>query len=798
MSQNDRLLREKGVPILNEEDRQALRDKWQNQTWDDMLLSLHEYGKYIMLRPTGFGKTYTCSKAVTIGEDAAVWGRFQLYSDAEWAKVKAALYEKLSWIGTEEFNLPLNNGEQLYDRKLAEICKKKVIFVYPSDILKVTFGEQENAVRNEDRIIYETYSMVQSRWGDPKYLWEDMDIENVGLVIFDEVQRMGAVNTTKALDVAIPILEKLGIPYIGASATPERRTGPDVVEKYFTYRHDGGKLTYCWGEHIYTLTDAFKSGLIIPPYYQYIDEDKERVKKARQTRNSMLKSLKAEYAEGESKGEHVSFESIEDLERAVIKNSSKIVHDSMLELYDCDKDLITMDEELPVVDKGSLDRPEKLPKYMRFLVFCPRIEDLRERTKEEIEESHKKKNRTKEEMKNIYGTMLETTRDDFEEAFGRYGYTVRTTVVSSKDKKEKENVKMLGSKSLDEVAAEQTLGTPDMVIDLVFSVNMLNIGYHVASITGLVLKRWTGSNQIYYQQLGRCLSAISSLIPIVYDFVRSIDSRGISAPLYNVDESRKSTTENADGTEAIEYKDKKKKDGDDDGTGGPSGPRDVNYIDPKYVTVGMTSASVEDILRRAKVYSERISSCALFNQSYEIYRGCVKLNQRDMTIEGHEKLPALSQATRVAIVKQLKSRGVNVEIENRDINPYFGITEKDSQDVKKAKLTQNFLANLQWLADNNKEVFVSYIALQHYMAQKKGGRAGNDFLGNEVNSILAFVKDAEDGETSTDEKSGLRLKVILDGERRADFNNDSDIQDLLRSKGFDARTDLYTYTKKAS
>ena len=63
MSQNDKLLLEKGIPVLTKQERDKLRGEWQANTWDDMLLSLHNYGKYIMLRPTGFGKTFTSAAA---------------------------------------------------------------------------------------------------------------------------------------------------------------------------------------------------------------------------------------------------------------------------------------------------------------------------------------------------------------------------------------------------------------------------------------------------------------------------------------------------------------------------------------------------------------------------------------------------------------------------------------------------------------------------------------------------------------------------------------------------------------
>jgi hypothetical protein len=66
MSQNDKLLIAQGLPALTHEERVEKRREWQSVTWEDMKKSFSMFNKYIMLRPTGFGKTYTCAQATNL------------------------------------------------------------------------------------------------------------------------------------------------------------------------------------------------------------------------------------------------------------------------------------------------------------------------------------------------------------------------------------------------------------------------------------------------------------------------------------------------------------------------------------------------------------------------------------------------------------------------------------------------------------------------------------------------------------------------------------------------------------
>lgn len=760
MSQNDKLLIAKGLPVLTKAQKDQLRGEWQSQTWDDMILSLNSYGKYIMLRPTGFGKTYTCACACNIGAHAHEQGGAVI----------------------------LDSGTRITNEKIINIHKKKIIFVYVSDILKQTFEKYDehaykvdkktgNYVYNEkgekiiekrslikhdsndnSRIVYETYSMLAKHWDDRNYLLENMDINNVGLVIFDEVQRMGAQETAKALDIAIPILEELGIPYIGATATVERATGHDVCDKYFTYKHPDGRITYCWGEHIYTLGDTFRTGLIIPPEYQYIEEDQAKIKKARQTRLSIIQELKA--VDANDPDRELNIKTMKDLQRAVIKNSSKIVHDTMLNLYDCNETLINNKEELDEVEKDRLPKPNKLPSYMRFLVFTPDRKSMTEIAKNG-------------DTSLVFGGMVKTTVNDFRKAFERYGYRVRYTVISSYNKEEREAVKLIDPKHIrdeNDIENEKAIIPRDMIIDLIFSINMLNVGYHVDNITGLIFKRWTGSNQIFYQQLGRCLSSVSDIIPVVFDFVKSIDSRGITAPLFTKDAIYKEVTENADGTQNINYKERKRSSKKNvcnnaflmDENGNPIDPRKCNIIEAEYITVGMTSATIDEIESRCKVYQERKTSKELFNSAYNLYLSKLIVENNTLKYDKSKPIPVmpLYEALRLQIIDTYEE--------------VYSTT----------KLSINYKAFLEYLKIQQKNVCVTYEALDNYVNNVS---SGNKFgsIEHEVNSLLSMAK--------TSNNIGVTLNVLIRKDKLQDLKDNQAVKELLQSKGFNPKENIIFY-----
>lgn len=760
MSQNDKLLRQIGVPVLNTEERVALRRSWQRQTWDDLTLYLNSYGKYSMLRPTGFGKTYTCACACNIG-----------------AKLKN---------GT----LLLNNGGTLENHKLATIYKKKVLFVYTSEILKQTFEEYISnglIMNGAQRVVFETYNSVAKNWNDKDYLLNELKIQDFGLIIFDEMQRMGAIETAKSLNVAMKLINKLGIYYIGATATPERATGYDVNGTYFKHVNEDGSSVYCWGDNIYTLSDAINTGLLIPPYYQFITDNEQNIKKyrgeLRQTRQSMVQELKTMSADDSSK--EVLLKDIRELERAVIKNSSKIVHDTMMKVYDCEE-YTSSSEVLDKAEFGSIETPEKLPKYMRFLVFTPSQAELKQNIKVTNDNGDIE----------ILGNMVQTTYNDFDEAFGRYGYRVRTTIISSANSLEKNNVKLIDNYARAEFEHEKALATKskaqlsseddielgkavvpqDKVIDLIFSINMLNVGYHVNNITGLIFKRWTGSNQIYFQQLGRCLSSVSDTIPVVFDYVNVVDSRGITAPLYTYDRELNKVTENADGTTNVETKKGKQKqvrklvndiELDNSGyalpvsvTGKPINPNDINFLDGEHILVDTEQASVDKLLSRCMVYTERTTSKKIFEEAYNEYKDSIVI-ENNTVVSDINYVYSLEDTLRKVILR------------------------RDAKAATSRSLSINFKSFIEYLKDNKKDLYVVYTIYREYI-QSKCECTKFKSMTHEINTIIAAAKRENN-------PNGATLKLLIKKEQLPEIKSNKVVLKSLKALGFNPKTDLVYY-----
>ena len=144
------------------------------------------------------------------------------------------------------------------------------------------------------------------------------------------------------------------------------------------------------------------------------------------------------------------------------------------------------------LDKDTKNLPELLSEHMvnkdgKYIVFCKDINDM------------------KEKMANA------------DKIFGSVNSNIKTYSVSSeKDLKENDN-------TLTEFENDKTENT----LKLMFSVNMLNEGYHINDLDGVVMMRPTFSPTIFAQQLGRALTIKKedeNHKPVIIDLVNNFDS----------------------------------------------------------------------------------------------------------------------------------------------------------------------------------------------------------------------------------------------------------------------------------
>lgn len=138
------------------------------------------------------------------------------------------------------------------------------------------------------------------------------------------------------------------------------------------------------------------------------------------------------------------------------------------------------------LDENTEHLPEVFSEYMqnksgKYIVFCKNIEDMNEK-------------------------MAAA-----QEMFGKVNPNITVRAVSSK------------IKTSDKVLTEFEQDTDENTLKLLYAVDMLNEGYHISDLDGVVMMRPTFSPTIYTQQLGRALT-VGSKRPVVLDLVNNFDS----------------------------------------------------------------------------------------------------------------------------------------------------------------------------------------------------------------------------------------------------------------------------------
>lgn len=139
----------------------------------------------------------------------------------------------------------------------------------------------------------------------------------------------------------------------------------------------------------------------------------------------------------------------------------------------------------------------------------------------------------------------------FKKAFPEH--TIKELTITSETSEYRKNVN-----HLDELTYK------DKHIDLIYSCDMLNMGYHVDNLTGVIMYRGTFSNIIYSQQLGRVLSTGNSMPNVVFDIVDNIHRKSLYSTLANSQASSALTED-----ELKEYNELVKRTNDKDSDGNP-------------------------------------------------------------------------------------------------------------------------------------------------------------------------------------------------------------------------------------
>lgn len=110
--------------------------------------------------------------------------------------------------------------------------------------------------------------------------------------------------------------------------------------------------------------------------------------------------------------------------------------------------------------------------------------------------------------------MMKLVDDWFDFCPERHGYRLYSDFRNHKD--------------LDGFAADDS-----DALKLLFSIDMLNEGVHLAGIDGVIMLRPTQSPNVYFQQLGRALSVTSSKVPQVFDIVDNFAGMSVASAFWS-------------------------------------------------------------------------------------------------------------------------------------------------------------------------------------------------------------------------------------------------------------------------
>jgi len=389
--------------------------------------------------------------------------------------------------------------EELAKKYIQKYPNKKVLYIYPLDIIVTEIiGTKERTVyetskenpsetiektikippkyledgiiqlnKNFEFISYQKLSLEYNK--DNSYWYNELSNNDVSLIILDEVHRAGSETFYKIWDSIKCLVGPNKLHVVGATATPNRMDDSNEKEPVIDYIFDDKQA------YEYTLGDAFNDGLIPK---MIIETNKFAVE-------VLIKKLRAKVKNSKSKVAQQNF----NTEVAKLRKSVGDEHFIISK----------------AIEKAGYDPLTE--KYYKFILFYPNKADLAA----EAEEAEGWFRDAFNIIKKQYGL--------------KKGFKIRTTYLTSQD--EDGSLKELASKYPNRQYCDKTrqieeLTEENNTVDLIFTIDMVNMGYHVPNITGIVMRRGTKSEITYYQQLGRAISVTAEHNPIIFDFVGNV------------------------------------------------------------------------------------------------------------------------------------------------------------------------------------------------------------------------------------------------------------------------------------
>lgn len=360
---------------------------------------------------------------------------------------------------------------------------KKIMYVMPSNIIETEIRNnkgynQELIDKYFEFVTYQALSKSVGETGTLKSRQRYLDmLGNCSVCLLDEVHRSAAEGYVNFYEYTEEYYTKDRVNLVGVTATPIRHDESESEWIYSTLFE--GHETY-----EYTLGDAIASELLLKPIYCMAkfdvpalkEEMKSKIKKAHLKANGFFNEADFETSFNKA------YRSNGTEAEIIYKNIKKAGYNL------------------------SSDNPDD--SYLKFIVFFSNTQDL-------VENGEATE-------KWFFDAVEKYASEDYGKPikFNKHvDYVISSTADQNNDFMVKNHVDKKNYRSCVYNASE--VGNNDTYkghhIDLIFNVNIITMGYHVEHISGIMMRRGTGTDIMYYQQLGRCFSVKALRPSIVFD-----------------------------------------------------------------------------------------------------------------------------------------------------------------------------------------------------------------------------------------------------------------------------------------
>lgn len=512
--------------------------KAQNGTQIDIEEMLRKHRVALMVRPTGFGKSYTLVK---------LCGDLQI-------KKAVYLYPMLTIKQSVE-------ADYLFNPVTEVIVKHKDGSVMKRD----KDGTTEKPVYANDKKIAETYGipyielitykLMLDSWravgdaalktgkssGAAQKAWLKSIMQDADILILDEAHGVGAEGFleywAELKKYRVKSEKHDGLMIVGATATPERTKEDDIdIEKEVFY-YGSESNPHSARIRDFSIEDCWDANILPKPFYTKCVLNKENTysKLQEQVKNAYM-GPGSRYAKYVVTGKDTAKHSKVTIVSSGFKSKTEAKCTSTInDIGNKLKELPDAGEIIYNATRQTSYKRLSMHKYLRFIVFYSNSDGMLEYCKN-IEDEIKKaflsnENTGYSEVNSMYLSSTEPSK------FLKAG--IRLNKIKDLDDRDRA------------IADNPKVGLGK--IDIVHTVNMLNMGYHVGYVTGVIIVRGTSSEIVYYQQIGRCMSvkhpentplivdcmnADSKLFGITNDSLRQAAADRLASFIDNCDKSQ--------------------------------------------------------------------------------------------------------------------------------------------------------------------------------------------------------------------------------------------------------------------